>query len=496
LSHKEKFKMNNLAEHVNDNELGDIFQQPSDKLSDKPTRLAPQNLQAEQALLGAIFCNNNALNHTETLKPEHFYELMHQRIFKAILHFHNQGKSANHVTLKPYFAQAGENIGGEYLAKLAIAAVTVINVREYAAMLIDLHTKRQLIELAEGLINQVCNVKIEVDAIHLLEQTEQKLFNLAETGSTTKTLETFKVFGLQAVQMAERAHQHKGEVVGVSTGLDGLDKLLGGLQNSDLLILAGRPSMGKTALATTIAFKAAMRFKVEAGDAKPQSVAFFSLEMSSEQLATRVLAGEADLNSSSIMRGRLSDNQMLNLIEKNAAISDIPLLIDDTPALSISALRTRARRFKRTHNIGLIIVDYLQLLTTTKSNNFNRVQEVSEITQALKALAKELNVPVIALSQLSRAVETRDDKRPQLSDLRESGSIEQDADVVMFVYREQYYLERIEPAENSSKHGEWKARMEVVTGKADIIIAKQRHGAIGNVTLRFEGDKARFSDCA
>jgi replicative DNA helicase len=470
------------------NEIHGIFQSPQIKQ-------APHSLEIEQILLGTIFCNNNALNKIdERLKPEHFYEPLHQKIFRAVLHFYDRGNNANHVTLQPYFRQNGVNIENEYMTNLAIAAVTVINVKEYSSALVDLHAKRELIAIAENLINEIHSAKIDVDSNQLLERTEQKLFNLAETGSTTKTLTPFKTISKATLEMAQRAHKHKGEVVGVSTSLQALDVLLGGLQNSDLIILAGRPSMGKTALATTIAYKAAKNFQREAGETKPQSVAFFSLEMSSVQLSTRIYAAESDLNSSSIMRGNLSDSQFDNLMATSKQVEDITLLIDDTEALTISSLRTKARRFKRTNNIGLIVIDYLQLLTTSGNKNFNRVQEVSEITQALKALAKELNVPVIALSQLSRAVETREDKRPQLSDLRESGSIEQDADVVMFVYREEYYLERIKPDRESPKFATWEEEYDKVVGKAEIIIAKQRHGAIGTVNMAFEGDKARFRD--
>ncbi len=492
---------------INEQDLGGVFAQPIEA----KIRQVPHNTEVEQALLGAILVNNAALQHLDDrVRPEHFYETLHQEIFKAIMHFNDRGNIANHITLKHYFASEkssqNANIGGEYLAKLAIASVTVINVRDYSSILFDLHLKRQLIFVGETMVNEAFQAKIDAPAMQQLEQAEQQLFRLSETGDAGRNFVPFRVFGTNAVQMAERALKRKGEVVGVSTGLRDLDKLLGGFQNSDLIILAGRPSMGKTALATTIAYQAAKYFQREAEaqnksseyeitKATAQAVGFFSLEMSSEQLATRVLAAEADVNSSAIMRGDLQNDEFERLIKANLDLTEMPFFVDDTPALSISALRTRARRLKRVSNLGLIVVDYLQLVTVSSRNSqTNRVQEVSEITQGLKALAKELNVPVVALSQLSRAVESREDKRPQLSDLRESGSIEQDADVVMFVYREQYYLERLKPDEGSPKFAAWQEEMERAFGRADVIVAKQRHGAIGNVTLQFEGDKARFKD--
>lgn len=492
---------------IDDSELINIFKNSQAEEAEIKIRQAPNNVQVEQSLLGAILVNNSALHHLDDrLLPEHFYEPLHQKIFKAILHFHDRGNIANHITLKHYFDQEDGVVKGEYLAGLAVSAITVINVKDYSNILFDLHLKRQLIAVGEAMINEAYSKNFDITAINQLEDIEQKLFRLSETGDAGKNFVAFNVFGTNAVQMAEKAHKQKGEIVGISTGLNDLDKLLGGMQNSDLIILAGRPSMGKTALATTIAYKVAKKFAIEINKAKQniddlmqhdkaKSVGFFSLEMSSEQLATRVLAAEANINSSAIMRGDLNDNEFSELMQANTRLNQMPFFVDDTPALSIAALRTRARRLKRVSNLGLIIVDYLQLVTVSnRGSQMNRVQEVSEITQGLKALAKELNVPVIALSQLSRAVESREDKRPQLSDLRESGSIEQDADIVMFVYREQYYLERIKPEEGTPKFAQWQEDMDRALGKADAIIAKQRHGAIGTVTLQFEGDKAKFSD--
>jgi replicative DNA helicase len=500
--------------NIPEDELDGIFSPvPASASSDVlELRQAPHNLDVEQGLLGAILVNNGALHHLDDrLRTEHFYEPIHQKIYGAIQHFHDRGNIANPVTLKHYFSSSdtGEgSIGGDYLTQLAIAATMVIDVREYSEILYDLYLKRQIIDVGQTMVNMAYKQDMLVTARNQLEEAEQLLFNLAEHGDTGRNFQSFRVFGGNAVLQAERAFKRKGEVVGVSTGLIDLNKLLGGFQNSDLIILAGRPSMGKTALATTIAYKAALEFQREAeafvgredmaaADRSAKSVGFFSLEMSSEQLATRVLSARANISSSGIMRGELTDDEFSKLIQANTELSTLPFFIDDTPALSIAAVRTRARRLKRVHNVGLIIVDYLQLLTaSTRNSNTNRVQEVSEITQGLKALAKELNVPVLALSQLSRAVESREDKRPLLSDLRESGSIEQDADVVMFVYREEYYLSRSKPDEGSPKFNEWQEAMERVYGKADAIIAKQRHGAIGTVTLQFFGEQTRFDDLA
>lgn len=499
--------------HLSDDALATIFQPHGDDMLSHGgqevavVRHAPSNLDVEQALLGAILVNNAALHHVDDrLRPEHFYEGLHQRIFAAIQLFHDRGNIANHVTLKHFFntQQANETIQNNYLTNLAVAATAVIDVREYSQIIYDLYLRRAVIALGEDIVTQGYIQDFDRTAMQHIEDAEQKLFQLAESGDTGKNFQPFRVFGTAAVTMAEHAFKRKGQIVGVSTGLRDVDRLLGGLQKSDLVILAGRPSMGKTALATTIAYKAALQFAHEAEAARktqPQtpmkSVGFFSLEMSAEQLATRILSAQANINSSGILRGELTDEEFARLITTNQELATMPFFVDDTPALSITAVRARARRLKRIHNLGLIVVDYLQLLTVaSRRSQANRVQEVSEITQGLKALAKELNVPVVALSQLSRAVESREDKRPQLSDLRESGSIEQDADVVMFVYREEYYLSRGKPDETSPKFNEWQEAMERVYGRADVIVAKQRHGAIGTVTLQFFGDQTRFDDLA
>lgn len=477
-------------------------------------RTAPHNLDAEQALLGAILVNNAVLNNlSDGLEPIHFYVPLHQKIYEAILRFHDKGMIADPISLRHFFHEDNEIAGGgdSYLARMAAKSVMVINPKDYSELIIDLALKRQLIEIGEGIVSEAYAPEDDSFAREQIEHAEQKLFDLATTGDFRSGFITFRAASATAMQRAEFAFKQKGTVIGVPSGLNDLDNLLGGLQDSDLLILAGRPSMGKTALATVMAYNAALRFlaehehkRMEAGnDAaidKPRSVGFFSLEMSAEQLANRILSARTEINSHKILRGDLSNEEFSRLIEADHELSELPFFIDDTPALTISALRTRARRLKRTQNLGLLVVDYLQLVRPSFTNNQgNRVNEISEITQGLKSIAKELNVPVLALSQLSRAVEQREDKRPLLSDLRESGSIEQDSDVVMFVFREEYYLERKKPGEPGS--GEYEAwelreRYERVHRKADVIVAKQRHGPIGTATLMFFSDYAYFCDAA
>ena len=373
----------------------------------------------------------------------------------------------------------------------------------------DLYLRRQLVDLGEQVVIGAFGGDVDETALHQIETAEKKLFELATSGQTEGGFKPFRAALTEATVAAEAAYHRVGQLTGVASGLFQLDQLLGGLHRSDLLILAGRPSMGKTALATNIAFNAARAYREEHGeDGKPKAVdgavvGFFSLEMSSEQLATRMLAEQAEVPSEKIRKGELISSDFDKVLSVSQELEHLNFFIDDTPALSIAALRTRARRLKRTHGLGLLVVDYLQLLNPSgKSRQENRVQEVSEITRGLKTLAKELDVPVHALSQLSRAVEQREDKRPQLSDLRESGSIEQDADVVMFVYREEYYLTRSEPsrrAEESDqkfneRHEAWKQRCEQTYGKAEVIVAKQRHGPTGIVRLAFEGQFTKFDN--
>jgi len=467
-------------------------------------RQPPHGMEAEQALLGAILVNNDAMHHIgSALRSEHFYVPVHQRIFEAIQSFFDKGLIANPITLKHHFDQdegLKELGGGQYLARLAAAAGIVINVHDYSSLICDLAHKRSLISIGEDVVNVAYKSDLDLPATEQIEQAEQKLFQLASDGSAEGSFRQIKFPMIEAIERVEHAYRNNDRVIGVPTRLTDLDRLLGGLHKSDLVILAGRPSMGKTALATSIAHHAAEYFHQEwqkDQSAKTKSVGFFSLEMSAEQLASRLLSGATTLASGKLRKGDLTADEFAVLVKESNQLSQLPFHIDDTPALSIAALRARARRLKRVHNMGLLVIDYLQLVRgSTPNPQGNRVQEVSEITMGLKAIAKELDIPVLALSQLSRAVEQRDDKRPQLSDLRESGSIEQDSDVVMFVFREEYYLSRTQPRDDSPKMAEWQAEMEKVHGKAEVIVAKHRNGPIGNVSLAFQSDITKFSDLA
>ncbi|HXV23289.1 MAG TPA: replicative DNA helicase [Alphaproteobacteria bacterium] len=476
-------------------------------------RQPPHNYDAEQALLGAILVNNLVFDRvSEFLRPEHFHDPLHGRIFAAIGGTIERGQVANPVTLKGQFDQdpALSEVGGaQYLIRLASAVVSIFNAADYGRIVHDLYLRRQLIELGEEVVNEAYQQDSEVEARDQIEQAEQRLFSLAETGQIEGGPLILSQSLAQAIRTAEAAYKRDSHVTGVTTGFTDLDKKLGGLHPSDLIILAGRPSMGKTALATNIAFNAASAYREirdEAGHTKVldgAKVAFFSLEMSSEQLATRILSEQTGISSDRIRRGEVREDDFPKFVEAAQRLSRLPFFIDDTPALSVSALRTRARRLKRQHGLGLIVVDYLQLMRPpTGSRSDNRVQEISDITRGLKAIAKELNVPVLALSQLSRAVENREDKRPQLADLRESGSIEQDADVAMFIFREQYYLERSDPKQRPDESDEkfndrflrWQDRCTKVHNVAEINIAKQRHGPIGTIELYFEGAVTKFAD--
>jgi replicative DNA helicase len=475
--------------------------------TDTPYREAPSNVEAEQALLGALLVNNEALAHIgDQLRAEHFYEPLHSRIFEAIRKFNDKGLIANPITLKHYFDQdaaLADIGGGAYLAKLASAAITVINISDYSHMIYDLALKRQLVEIGEGVVNTAYEHKIDIPATEQIESAEQKLFNLSLEGSGDRGFRALRQSLTVAISNADNALKHSGGIVGLPSRLKDLDEMLGGMQRSDLLILAGRPSMGKTALAVNMAYNACTWLANEARDKNKSqkdigSVGFFSLEMSAEQLSTRMLSSASKLNSSKIIKGRLTSEEFAHLVHTSNEMASLPFFIDDTPALSIAGLRTRARRLKRMHNLRLVVVDYLQLVrgSTSLAQN-NRVQEVSEITQGLKAIAKELDVPVLALSQLSRAVEQREDKRPLLSDLRESGSIEQDADVVMFIYREEYYLGRSMPSmDDDKKFQKWQEDMNRVMNVAEVIVAKHRNGPIGNVKLRFESNLTQFDNLA
>jgi replicative DNA helicase len=475
----------------------------------RPFRQLPFNLDAEQALLGAILVNNEAYNRVgDFLRAEHFYEPVHQRLFAACASRIDRDLLADPVTLKLVFEEdesLRELDGAAYLANLAKVAGSVARAESYGRQIHDLALKRGLISVGDEVVTSASDPTSEQTGRQLIEAAEQKLFGLAQEGAAEGGFRSFTTVLTSAVDMVEAAFKKASRVTGVPSGLKGLDDKLGGMQPSDLLILAGRPSMGKTALAITIAANAAAH-RAEGPDAAGlkspfYTVAVFSLEMSAEQLAMRLLAAEAGIPSDELRKGQLDEQGWKRLVQASQDLAQRPLYIDDTPALTIAALRTRARRLKRRHGLSLIVVDYLQLLRGTGSYaQANRVQEVSEITQGLKAIAKELHVPVLALSQLSRAVEQREDKRPLLSDLRESGSIEQDADVVMFVYRDEYYQERSEPKqrENESRekfqerYAEWVQRFEQSKAKADVIIAKQRNGPIGVVPVQFDAAFGRF----
>ncbi len=456
------------------------------------------NLEAEQALLGALLLNNPGLEQvSDYLRPEHFADQIHGRIYDAIQRLVDRGQIADPITLRDFFDKDKtlEPLGGaHYLVDLANSVVSIVSTGDYGRLIYDLFLRRQLIQIGHEMVIESREFDIEVPAVQHIENAEKKLYDLATKGQFNNNTLAFNAALTQAIQTAEVAFKRDSHVVGVTTGFVDMDKWLGGLHPSDLLILAGRPSMGKTALATNIAFNAALYHAERSQDGA--NVAFFSLEMSSEQLATRILSSESKISSDKIRRGEIRADDFPTFVEVSRRIGNIGLYIDDTPALTVTSLRNRARRLKRQHNIGLIVIDYLQLLEAggTKRSGDNRVQEISEITRALKGLAKELSVPVLALSQLSRAVEQRDDKRPQLSDLRESGSIEQDADVVMFVFREEYYEARREPPEGTEKHVEWQRRMESIYNQAEVIIAKQRHGPVGTLKLFFDGKLTRFGN--
>ncbi|MBM3487140.1 MAG: replicative DNA helicase [Alphaproteobacteria bacterium] len=457
-------------------------------------RVPPHNLEAEMGLLGAILVNNRSIERVaEFLRPEHFADPLNGRIYEAARTVIERGQIANPTTLRyvleadPAFAEVG---GAQYLARLAENAVTIINAADYARLVHDLHLRRSLIELGTDVVNDAYGADLDHLATRQIETAEQRLYDLATSGEQDGGFKPFTDSMRNAILLAQAAFQREGKLAGLATGFGALDQMLGGLHKSDLVILAGRPSMGKTALATNIAFNAARAAARDGG-----GIGFFSLEMSAEQLATRILAEVTRVPSNKVRNGELNQREFDSLVQKSHELQHAKLFIDDTPALSVSALRTRARRLKRQHGLSLIVIDYLQLVHGTAPNRLeNRVQEISEITRGLKTLAKELDVPVLALSQLSRAVENREDKRPQLADLRESGTIEQDADVVMFIFREEYYLARREPREGTEEHETWQEAMEKVYGRAEIIIAKQRHGPIGTAVLRFEPSFTRFDN--
>ncbi len=453
----------------------------------------PNNIEAEQAVIGSILVSNDIFDEVNTIISSiNFYDPMHQKIFNAIESLIYKGMLANPITLKNYFEDEKDEINvPEYLVKVTKFSTSVRQAVEYSKIIYDMFVRRELIKISEETIDSAKLNDLDTNGQTIIENSERQLFDLAEKGSFNSSLIKFDDAMKQTIEMASAAYKNEEGIVGVPTGLRDLDNKLGGLHQSDLIIIAGRPSMGKTSLATNIAFNAAQKLQ---DSSKKSSIAFFSLEMSSEQLSTRIISEQARISSNDIRRGRISDDQFDKFLETSKNISDLPLYIDETPAISIAALSNRARRIKRLFGLDMIVVDYIQLMRGTTYNKDGRVQEISQITQGLKAIAKELAVPVVALSQLSRQVEQRDDHKPQLADLRESGSIEQDADVVMFVYREGYYLSRKEPREATVEHAEWQAKMNEVAHLAQIIIGKQRHGPIGNVTLEFEERFTKFKD--
>ena len=455
--------------------------------------LLPNNIEAEQSVIGSILISNEIFDEINIiLSSNNFYDPMHQKIFKAVEKLIFTGMLANPITLKNYFENEEDKINiPEYLVKITKFSTSNRQALEYSKIIYDLYVKRELIKISDEIKDSAKLNDIDQNGQIIIQNSEKKLFDLAERGSFNSSIIKFDEALKMTLDMASNAYKNEEGIVGVPTGLRDLDEKLGGLHKSDLVIIAGRPSMGKTALATNIAFNAAKKVQV---DNKKTCIAFFSLEMSSEQLSTRILAEQSRIKSNDIRRGRISEDQFDKFIETSKDISELPLFIDETPAISIAALSNRARRIKRIHGLEMIVVDYIQLMTAVNSRKDGRVQEISEITQGLKALAKELSVPVLALSQLSRAVEQRDNNKPQLADLRESGSIEQDADVVMFVFREAYYLERKEPRPGTVEYAEWQAKMGEVSNMAEIIVGKQRHGPTGNVFLEFEAMFTKFKD--
>ena len=471
-------------------------------------RELPHNIDAEQSLIGLLLINNNYYGQVnEILLAEHFYEPLHQRIYSAISKLIERGQVATPIVLKSYFDKdaALEDIGGaKYLTQLAQMAVQIVDIKELAKLVHDLALKRKLIEIGESVVVTAYKPDLDKSANQQIEEAEHSLFTLATVGDISRGFVPLSMPVKEALDLSETAMKRTKHVAGITTGFIDLDNLLGGLNNSDLLILAARPSMGKTALAVNIAFNAVKEiYEENRAENKKGSVGIFSLEMSAAQLTNRLLsmgtgADDPGIDSNRIRKGDINENEFARLIRRSRSLSDLPLFIDDTPALSISQVRTRARRLQRQHGLRMLVVDYLQLLHgSSRKANESRVQEISEITQGLKAIAKELNIPVIALSQLSRAVEQREDKRPQLSDLRESGSIEQDADVVMFIYREEYYLVRKQPPEEkATEHAAWQAEMEAARNITEIFVAKQRNGPVDKVKLRFDGATTMFANLA
>ena len=472
-----------------------MAQQPL-KIVENSEKKLPCNIEAEQAVIASILVSNDIYDEiTSILDSQKFFDPIHVKLYETIETLISKGLLANPITLKNHFEnnEGLKELGGqEYLIKITKFSTSVKQAIDYANIVQEMHVRRELIKISQSVLDEVfTNSDVGTSGETIIQNTEKSLFDLAERGHFNQSFMKFDSALKQTIDMAKSAYQSEEGLVGVPTGLTDLDSRLGGLHKQDLVIIAGRPSMGKTALATNIAFHAAKNIEKKRSKS---TVAFFSLEMSSEQLSTRILSEQSRIRSNDIRRGKVSEKEFEQFIETSKNISELPLYIDETPAITIAAISNRSRRIKRLFGLELIVVDYIQLMKSSGKKEYNRVQEISEITQGLKALAKELNVPVLALSQLSRAVEHRDDKKPQLADLRESGSIEQDADIVMFVFRESYYLQNKEPTVGSIEHAEWQTKMNEISHLADIMISKQRHGPTGNVKVEFEAMYTKFKD--
>ena len=472
-----------------------MAQQPL-KIVENSEKQLPCNIEAEQAVIASILVSNDIYDEISPILDSHkFFDPIHVKLYETIETLISKGLLANPITLKNHFEnnEGLKELGGqEYLIKITKFSTSVKQAIDYANIVQEMHVRRELIKISQSVLDEVSvNSDVGTSGETIIQNTEKSLFDLAERGHFNQSFMKFDSALKQTIDMAKSAYQNEEGLVGVPTGLTDLDSRLGGLHKQDLVIIAGRPSMGKTALATNIAFHAAKNIEKKGSKS---TVAFFSLEMSSEQLSTRILSEQSRIRSNDIRRGKVSEKEFEQFIETSKNISELPLYIDETPAITIAAISNRSRRIKRLFGLELIVVDYIQLMRSSGKKEYNRVQEISEITQGLKALAKELNVPVLALSQLSRAVEHRDDKKPQLADLRESGSIEQDADIVMFVFRESYYLQNKEPTVGSIEHAEWQTKMNEISHLAEIMISKQRHGPTGNVKVEFEAMYTKFKD--
>jgi len=473
-----------------------IMSQQPFKIVENSQKQLPNNIEAEQAVIASILVSNDIYDEiSPILNPQKFFDPIHVKLYETIEKLISKGLLANPITLKNHFEnnEGLKELGGqEYLIKITKFSTSVKQAIDYANIVQEMHVRRELIKISQSVLDEAStNADVSTSGVEIIQNAEKSLFDLAERGHFNQSFIKFESALKQTIEMAKSAYQNDEGIVGVPTGLTDLDARLGGMHKQDLIIIAGRPSMGKTALATNIAFHAAKNIEKKG---TKSTVAFFSLEMSSEQLSTRILSEQSKIRSNDIRRGKVSEKEFEQFIETSKNIYDLPLYIDETPAITIAAISNRARRIKRLFGLELIVVDYIQLMRSSGRKEYNRVQEISEITQGLKALAKELDVPVLALSQLSRQVEQRDNKKPQLSDLRESGSIEQDADVVMFVYREAYYLENKEPTLGSIEHAEWRQKMDEISRLADIMIGKQRHGPTGNIKVEFEAMYTKFKD--